>query len=355
MNLALKYRPRTFDDVVGQKAVSIVLKAMIAKGVLDQALLFTGPSGVGKTSMARIIAAELNPEGAQEVHEGTHPAVLEIDAASSGGVETIRQLIRDLNYSIEGHRVVIIDEAHAMSDEAKTTLLKPLEFSFSRVTFILVTTESHRIPTTIAHRCDKYMFRRAMPTEILARLQYIVDQENIVISEDLLKILAQRSEGSFREAIMMLNKLSVANISSVDEYNNIQGKVDYGPDLIKAACEGPAKAVEFLDEILYYRHTEDVIDTTIAVLKDIMLLKSNIAIDSDNKDTRIALAKMLSVNQLIKAMKVMWDLQTKLVHAHPVRSLEMAFGMLGEILQISVSTETKSSVMSLAAMKNFQG
>ncbi len=215
MNLALKYRPRDFSQVVGQKATSAILGAMIAKKALSQVLLFTGPSGVGKTSMARIIAAQLNSEGATEVHEGRHPAVLEIDAASNGNVEAIRQLKRDLNYAIAGHRVVIIDEAHAMSPEAFAALLNLLEFPPANITFILITTESQKIPTTIRHRCDRYTFKKANVEELRERLLHVIDSEKITIDADLLDLLAQRAEGSYREALMLLEQVWMGDITSI--------------------------------------------------------------------------------------------------------------------------------------------
>src|SRR6185437_4966576 len=101
-----------FSDVVGQKSTSVILNAMITKGVLSQALLFTGPSGVGKTTMARIVAAELNPDAKEDVHNGTHPAVIEIDGASNGSVDAMRTLKRELNLVTVGRRVIIIDEVH---------------------------------------------------------------------------------------------------------------------------------------------------------------------------------------------------------------------------------------------------
>ena len=214
MNLATKYRPKTFDEVVGQLPVVAVLKAMIRKDALEQALLFTGPSGVGKTSMARIIAAELNPESAEDVHNGTHPYVLEIDAASNGSVDDIRSLKRSLHYIAQGHYVVIIDEAHAMSDEAKTALLQMLEFPPPNVTFILLTTEAHRILKAIRHRCDKYVFVKASSTDIINRLQHVVEAEGIEIEQDLLNLISQRSEGSYRESLMILRQIWMGGIIS---------------------------------------------------------------------------------------------------------------------------------------------
>lgn len=334
MNLALKYRPKTFDDVVGQQAVSVVLQAMIAKNALDQVLLFTGPSGVGKTSMARIIAAQLNSEGATEVHEGTHPAVLEIDAASSGSVAALRQLKKDLNYAIAGHRVVILDEAHAISDEGKAVLLNMLEFPPENVTFILITTEAHEIPLTVQHRCDTYHFKKASVPDLTQRLASVAEKEGISIDFDLLNLIAQRSEGSFREALMLLKQVWVGEITSIEQYNTLHGEFDYGPSLLLSALKGPVAAAKSLQNALLFAPAEDITDRIVETLRDLMVIKARTALDHTGEalEQRNDLASKLDTGKILKAIRIMWDLQTKLGQGDRVRGLEMAFSLLaGEI------------------------
>lgn len=363
MNLALKYRPKQFSDVVGQRATSVILEAMLNKQVLSQVLLFTGASGVGKTSMARIIAAQLNSEGATDVHAGTHPAVLEIDAASNGNVEAIRQLKRDLAYAIEGHRVVIIDEAHAMSAEAFAALLNLLEFPPSHVTFILITTEVHKIPVTIKHRCDVYMFKKASIQELRQRLDQIVETEAINIDSELLDLLAERSEGSFREALMLLEQAWHGSIVSVTEYTELRGEIDYGPSLIASATGGSSMALDKLENILRHTSTEEILDRTIETLRDLIMLKGGLAITSSGQafDVRKILALKLGSDQLLKAMRIIWDLQTRLSAGDPVRSLELAYSLIGEALKVETHTpavptnHTNSTVMSLEAIRNYKG
>lgn len=363
MNLALKYRPKQFSDVVGQRATSVILEAMINKQVLSQVLLFTGASGVGKTSMARIIAAQLNSEGATDVHEGTHPAVLEIDAASNGNVEAIRQLKRGLAYAMEGHRVIIIDEAHAMSAEAFAALLNLLEFPPSHVTFILITTEAHKIPVTIKHRCDTYMFKKASIEDLRQRLDKIVAEEAITIDEELLDLLAQRSEGSFREALMLLEQVWHGSITSVSEYNKLRGEIDYGPSLIASATGGPSVALDKLEIILRHTNTEEILDRTIETLRDLIMLKGNLnlTISGQALEVRKTLASKLGSDQLLKAMRIVWDLQTRLSAGDPVRSLELAYSLIGDTLKVEVhvpsvvAKNTNSTVMSLEAIRNYKG
>lgn len=355
MNLALKYRPKQFSEVVGQRATSVLLQAMVQKSKLSQVLLFTGPSGVGKTSMARIIAAQLNSEGATDVHEGIHPAVIEIDGASNGSVEAIRKLKRDVNFAIAGHRVVIIDEVHAISDAAFAALLNLLEFPPKNVTFILITTESHKIPKTIRHRCDSYTFKKASVEDLFARLQWIASEENIVVDNALIELIAHRAEGSFREACMLLEQISIAEIATIGEYNELQGEVDFGPTLILSTLNGSISAISQLESVLRYSNTEEVVDRTVETLRDVMLLKGGISLDYTSKalEIRQALASKLSTEQLLKAIRIVWDLQTKLKNADSVRGLEMAYALLGDILGMKSIQTTNNAPMSMEQMKNY--
>jgi DNA polymerase-3 subunit gamma/tau len=361
MNLALKYRPQLFNEVVGQRMPSVILPAMIEQGILSQTLLFTGPSGVGKTSMARIVAAELNPDAKDDVHNGIHPAVLEIDAASNGSVAAIRDLKTQLLYGIPGHRVVIIDEAHSMSKEAFDVFLNMLESPPDMVTFILITTESHKIPRTIRHRCDKYEFKKASIDDILMRLGHVVAEEKINVSTELLDLIAHRSEGSYRESLMILGQVAVANITTIEEYNELQGEIDYGPSLILSALGGSASALSKLEDILRYTNPEEVIDRTVEILRDLMLLRGGIELKYSGKalESRRLIAKKLGTQDILKAIQIIWDLQTKLSAGDPVRGLEMAYAMLGEILKqqelVPIVKPDTTEVMSLEDMQAFIG
>jgi DNA polymerase III subunit gamma/tau len=357
MNLALKYRPKQFSDVAGQRAVCVMLQAMIQKQKLSQVLLFTGASGVGKTSMARIVAAQLNSEAAEDVFAGTHPAVLEIDAASNGSVERIRNLRKDTAYAVPGHRVVIMDEIHAISDQGFTALLNLLEFPPPNVTFILITTEAHRAPKTIRHRSDRYNFKQATEEELFDRLVYVKEQEGFDISDDLLNLLASRAEGSYREAIMLLDQVTTADITTVEAYNELQGDIDYGPLLLKSALSGPISAISQLEIILRYTNTEEIADRTVEVLTELLVLKGGQKLQYSGKalEIRLELVAKLTPEQILKSMKLMWDLQTKLSAGNPVRGLEMAFSLMGEVLNTSpqLTAPAVSTKMSLQDMQRF--
>ncbi len=353
MNLALKYRPREFSDVVGQRATSVILNAMVAKQALSQVLLFTGPSGVGKTTMARIVAAELNPDAKEDVHNGTHPAVIEIDGASNGSVEAMRRLKRELNLMTVGRRVVIIDEVHAISEEAKAVLLNLLEFPPANVTFILITTEAHRIPITVRHRCDHYFFKQASVEDLVQRLSHVVSAEGIETSEQLINLIAQRSEGSFRESLMLLEQASVVGVKTVEQYNTLHGEIDYGPTLIINAMRGPSNAMDMLQSVLRHASAEEVVNRVIETLRDLMLLKGGIDLSYTDSalDTRIEIAKNISKEQILACMKIMWTLQTKLALGDPVRGLELAFSLMGEALEVK-TFEAAPIKLSLAQMKS---
>lgn len=359
MNLALRYRPRTFNDVIGQKAISVILNAMVVKDKLAQVLLFTGPSGTGKTTMARIVAAELNPESKEDVHSGTHPFVLEIDAASNGSVAAIRMLKKDLNFAVPGKRVVIIDEVHSISPEAFDALLNLLEFPPENVYLILCTTEVQALEPAIRHRCDRYNFKTASVEDLLNRLTHVNSAEGFEVSDDLLNLIAQRSEGSYRESLMLLEQLTTAGITSVEEYNNLNGEVDYGPWLISSSINGPSSAVSSLEDILRYTNAEEISDRVVETLRDVMLLKAGIKLTYVNEalSKRVDLAGKLGTDQILKAIRIMWDLQTKLSSADPVRGLEMAFALIGQALQQEESIRlpaTTSAPMSFSAMQTYK-
>jgi len=217
---ARKYRPGTFDDVIGQPHVVQTLVNSIATKRIAQAYLFSGTRGVGKTTVARILAKALNCErgptaapcgicsNCLEIAQGTSVDVMEIDGASNTSVDDVREIRENVKFAaFRGkYRVYIIDEVHMLSNSAFNALLKTLEEPPPHVVFIFATTEIHKIPATILSRCQHYNFRRIARTEIVERLRHVVDQDKIVIEERSLMALARASEGSMRDGLSLLDQ-----------------------------------------------------------------------------------------------------------------------------------------------------
>ena len=217
---ARKYRPGTFDDVIGQSHVVQTLVNSITTKRIAQAYLFSGTRGVGKTTVARILAKALNcergttgtPCGAcsncLEIAQGTSVDVMEIDGASNTSVDDVREIRENVKFAaFRGkYRVYIIDEVHMLSNSAFNALLKTLEEPPPHVVFIFATTEIHKIPATILSRCQHYNFRRIARTEIIERLRHVADQDQIVIEERSLMALARASEGSMRDGLSLLDQ-----------------------------------------------------------------------------------------------------------------------------------------------------
>lgn len=219
--LARKYRPSTFDEVLGQPAVSVTLKNALASGRIAHAYLFTGPRGVGKTTMARILAKALNCKNGPTPRPcGECPAcieiagsscldVLEMDAASHTGVDNVREVIIEtvaLAPSRDRYKIFIIDEAHMLSGGAFNALLKTLEEPPAHVVFILATTELSKVPATIASRCQRFKFRPVSVEDLTAHLAVLAKKEKIEIGAEALELLARGAEGSLRDAVSLLDQ-----------------------------------------------------------------------------------------------------------------------------------------------------
>ena len=214
-----KYRPKNFDEVVGQEHITATLKQEIASGRIGHAYLFTGSRGTGKTSCSKIIAKAVNCPNQHDgnpcgvcavcrgIDDGSVLDVTEIDAASNNGVDNIRQLREEANFTPAqvSYRVYIIDETHMLSDVAFNALLKIMEEPPEHVIFILATTEVHKIPATILSRCQRFDFRRISPSVIAARVRWVCEQEGIQIEPEAADLIASLAEGGMRDALSLLD------------------------------------------------------------------------------------------------------------------------------------------------------
>ena len=203
---ARKYRPVNFEDVVGQQAITSTLKNAISNNKLAQALLFTGPRGVGKTSCARIVAREINNF---KINDDNSYNIFELDAASNNGVEGIRNLIDQTRIPPQTgkYKVYIIDEVHMLSSGAFNAFLKTLEEPPSHCIFILATTEKHKIIPTILSRCQIYNFKRITIDDIVSHLEKICEIEKIEYEDDALKQIASKCDGAMRDALQLFDKV----------------------------------------------------------------------------------------------------------------------------------------------------
>ena len=225
--LARKWRPQTFEDLIGQEFPAVTLRNSIESGKIAHALLFAGPRGTGKTSTARIVAKAINCErkdggkypcstdqcaSCEGISEGKSLDVQEIDAASHTGVADVREIIESVKYSPASARkkVYIIDEVHMLSQSAFNALLKIMEEPPEHAIFILATTEAHKVPPTIMSRCQRYDFKKIPIEKIKESLEKITKSEGIKIDTETLYLIARESEGSMRDSLSLLDQLTVS-------------------------------------------------------------------------------------------------------------------------------------------------
>lgn len=222
--LARKYRPRSFDDLIGQEPMVRTLTNAFEAGRIAQAWMLTGVRGVGKTTTARILARALNYETAtihqptihmiepgihdQAIMEGRHVDVVEMDAASHTGIDDIREIIAQVRYRPVSarYKVYIIDEVHMLSTQAFNGLLKTLEEPPEHVKFVFATTEIRKVPITVLSRCQRFDLRRVDPATMIAHLRRVLDAESVAADDDALRLLARASEGSVRDALSLTDQ-----------------------------------------------------------------------------------------------------------------------------------------------------
>ncbi len=264
--LARKWRPQTFGDVIGQAHVTKTLQNALKNDCLAHALLFSGPRGVGKTSVARILAKAVNCESGpasdpcnkcgvcREITAGSSIDVQEIDGASNRGIDEIRQLRENIQFLPTRcrHRIYIIDEVHMLTKEAFNALLKTLEEPPSHVYFIFATTEPEKIPATIHSRCQHYEFRRLGTAELADHLGKIVQAEGMGLQQDAMLLLAREAEGSVRDSLSLLDQVAAYGATSLKEVCEVLGVV--GTQVLKelavAILESDVgKALRLIDDV----------------------------------------------------------------------------------------------------------
>lgn len=251
--LARRWRPQQFSDIIGQDHVSTTLSNAIETGRIAHSFIFSGPRGVGKTSVARILAKALNCEkgptktpcnscsACESITKGSSLDVLEIDGASNRGIDEIRNLRENIRFtpSQGKYRIYIIDEVHMLTKEAFNALLKTLEEPPKHAIFIFATTEIHRVPATILSRCQRFDFKRIPTKTIIQHLKKICIKENISISEEALLQIAKKADGSMRDSQSILDQI-----------------ISYSGDEI--STEEVASALGIIDQEIYFKFTEKI-------------------------------------------------------------------------------------------------
>ena len=286
------YRPQTFEEVAGQQHIVRTLKNALETNKIAHAYLFCGPRGTGKTTMAKLFAKALNCEegvGHQcnkcsncvEVTEGSHPDVIEIDAASNNGVEQVRDLIDKVNYlPIKGrYKVYIIDEVHMMTMNAFNALLKTLEEPPAHVIFILATTEPHNILPTILSRCQRYDFTKVSDADIEERMIKILEKENVQYDKDAVRAIISLADGGMRDALSILDQILAysGNTLSEDDVFTLFGlastreKIEFIKDIANGDVSRTLERISAFSEggVDLKRLTSDILD----ILKDVLILR----------------------------------------------------------------------------------
>ena len=313
-----KYRPTNFNEVVGQDKVITVIKNEIINNRISHAYLFSGPRGTGKTTTAKIIAKLVNctnPVNGECCNKCDNclnfknsSDIVEIDAASNNGVDEIRELRDKVNLvpTNSKYKIYIIDEVHMLTTQAFNALLKTLEEPPAHVIFILATTEPHKIPLTVASRCQKFQFSKISNDEIVHRLSDIIKEENIKLDNEILLEIARLSDGGLRDAINMLDQLLAyksENITLMDVYNinSCVSYIDIYNFINNMMNNNAIEIINFIEKIdSEGKNISKFIEELIVFLKDILLYKSaKINSEIEDKNAKIKeLSDVLSENAI---------------------------------------------------------
>ena len=342
MALYRKWRPDTFEEVKGQDHVVTTLKNQIINNRIGHAFLFCGTRGTGKTSIAKLFAKAVNCEhpvngspcnecaACRAIADGSSMNVIEIDAASNNGVDNIRQIREEVQYSpSEGkYKVYIIDEVHMLTQGAFNALLKTLEEPPSYVIFILATTESHKIPITISSRCQKYEFRRISVETISDRLMELLGREQIAAEKKAIDYVAKAADGSMRDALSILDQCIAFNIGKELTYENVLdtiGAVDIDVFARLLDCVirlDVVGAIDLVDEVVWQgRELSRFVSEFTWFLRNVLLVKvspeadQKLDMSAENLERLRQLAAQLETDALIRYINIFSDTSANIKYA----------------------------------------
>ncbi len=362
--LARKYRPQTFDDVLGQETVTRTLKNSIHVGRVANAYIFCGPRGVGKTSIARLLSKTLNCEGPPEkapcnkcvscleITKGNNIDVLEIDGASNRGIDEIRALRENVKFSPSKgkFKVYIIDEVHMLTTEAFNALLKTLEEPPAHVKFIFATTEAHKVLPTILSRCQRFDFKQISPKVIFDRIMTVAKKEKIALDEKAALLIARTSEGSLRDALVVLDQMisfsgKQVNYDDVVELLGAVGR-DKIMELANAVIECRTDRVtKILDDLI--NNGKDPVFVTnnlIGYYRDLMILKTAGEPTGDMAFSAEELAELKEQSDKLSLDEILYILQNL---SHCLTLMKMAASARAPIEIMLVRLTRRKSILSL--------
>lgn len=339
-----KWRPRTFDDVVGQNHITETLKQQVAGQRLSHAYLFTGTRGTGKTTCAKILSRAVNClspvrgnpcnncKACLGIENGSILDVLELDAASNNGVDQVRELREEAIYSPAAvrKRVYIIDEVHMLTNQAFNALLKILEEPPSHLMFILATTELHKVPATIKSRCQQFTFKRILPSQISQRLQYVAKQEQLQLTPEGATLLARLADGGMRDALSLLDQCSrdtVIDEQSILDTLGLAGNLETARMLQLIARHDTSGALEKLAR--FYQNGKDIstiLEELSCLVRDLLVLKTapkggeTLLTGGYDEQTMRRLCDELPAPRLLFMLKTLQDTIPQLVRSRNKRT-----------------------------------
>ncbi len=360
--IARKYRPKNFSEIVGQEHITTTLINAINDNRVAHAYLFSGPRGVGKTTMARILSKSLNCQkgpiikpcnscsNCKEIDDSINLDVLEIDGASNRGIEEIRTLQENTRYAPGrgNHKIYIIDEVHMLTKPAFNALLKTLEEPPKHVIFIFATTEPHEIPMTVLSRCQRFNFRRLTVPEIEGKLKEISKKENISIEDTATRLIARQADGSLRDAESMLDQLFTYSETkiSVDEVRKVYGFVEEELyfSLTDAIKEKDEKKILSIVDTVFNRgyDMEEFISGYIKHLRKIFLLCNNVKISDLSEEELQRYTKLkesfssFTLLQLLNRLSLAIRKMKNSALARVVLEIELlTLSKIGDVMQIN--------------------
>lgn len=330
------YRPKTFKEVIGQKHVVQTLKNAVMENKTSHAYIFSGLRGIGKTTIARILAKAVNCENPLDgepcnccknclsiINDETTD-IVELDAASNNGVDEMRDILEKVNFmpSVLNKKVYIIDEAHMLSNAAFNALLKTLEEPPVHVLFVLATTEPHKIPATILSRCQRFDFKQFTLDELKEELTYVCEKESLNINEDALAAIAEAADGGMRDALSILDQASVYSndIITIEDVDSVTGRISNYKliELLNALKNRDSvKSIDIVNNLVNMgKEVSRLIGGIIQFCRDLLLYKSAIDVNGskyiyNNSDFQ-SLAQKISTNELFYYMDVLVDVQNKI-------------------------------------------